>query len=271
MRRLAIRFSRGSLSFLSAWLWPLGRWWCSGIADLDTPDRRRRGYIIVLPGIESRSCIEFQLARGLNDGGIGAAIDVHDWTTGFWPLFLYHLRSEKLHRKAAREIAAKIGSYQTEYPGRPVSLIGYSGGAGVALWTLEALPPERKVAVTILLAAAVSPTFDLAPAASRSECGIRNYYSTLDIAFLGAGLLLLGTIDGRHRIAAGAVGFRVDNNQPQVDLKQFPYHWKMLQCGNFGGHFGYANRLFAAEYLGPELKEAQTAREVAASFPRSSH
>ena len=254
------RFFRGCLSALSVWLLPFGRWFDAGVKELSDPTRLRNGYTIVLPGIEGKSFLNVSIAQGLRDAGVQTGIEIVDWTTGIFPLFLYHLRGLKRNKAIATSIAKKIVDYQDRYPRRPVHLIGHSGGGAMALFTLEALPRERHVTSVILLAPAVSPRFDLRPALAKTEIGIWNFYSPLDAFFLGIATLLFGNVDGRHCVAAGACGFyypRTDEDvgEPHVaPLHQQVFRAKMLRQFNFGGHFGCTNRVFVAESIAPLIR-----------------
>ncbi len=107
-----------------------------------------------------------------------------DWTTGHWPMFAYPQMALERNRQVARDIAAQIVAYQDQYPGRPVSLVGHSGGAAMAVLILESLPEDRHVTQAILLAAAISPDHDLTQALARTEQGITSFYSWGDVPHL---------------------------------------------------------------------------------------
>src|SRR5260221_4327757 len=138
--------TRGCLSILGVLLHPLGRF-CGGLLnDLRTPERLEKGLVLVLPGIEGQSLLNHGIARGLADGGVISAIEIFDWTTGVILLFLYHLRGSRRHKAQAEKIARRVVEYQRNYPGRPVHLVGHSGGGAMAGLALEHLPAEVKVA-----------------------------------------------------------------------------------------------------------------------------
>jgi pimeloyl-ACP methyl ester carboxylesterase len=249
---------RGLTSLAAMGAAPLGRFACLPLAHLATPQRRERGLVLVLPGIEGESTVNHGVARGLADGGVDHAIEVFDWTTRWPGLFLLHLRGSGRHRAEARRIAAAISAYQDEHPDRPVHLVGHSGGAALAVLALELLPPERSIRAAVLLAAAVSPRYDLRAALARTQRGIWSFHSPLDMGFLGAATLLLGTIDGRHVVAAGAAGFRLPDERDDTaralyaeKLHQQPYRLEMARAWNLGGHMGATNRAFAAARLAP--------------------
>jgi len=234
---------------------------CGYFRDLNTFEYLEHGYTFVLPGIEGESLFNSNIAQGLSNGGVDTAIEVHDWTTGTWLLFPVHLRDLERNRREAAELAGKIVEYQDRYPGLPVHLVGHSGGGGMALLTLEALPEGRQVTTVILLAPAVAPDYDLRPALAKTERGIWNFYSTLDAAYLIAGTTIAGTIDGKHSSSAGAIGFDkpadLSNDDAQayeVKLHQVPYDWKMAASGNFGSHTGPTWIQFSRDYLAPIIR-----------------
>jgi pimeloyl-ACP methyl ester carboxylesterase len=177
-------------------------------------------------------------------------------------LFGYHLRAWRRNQRAAQAIARKIMDYQAAYPGRPVYLIGHSGGGAMALLATALLPPENRITGIILLAPAISPRFDLLPALGRTERGIWHFSSPLDCFFLGVGTVLLGTLDGRHTIAAGACGFglppTLTERQQDLYASQLhcrPYRLSMTSGFNLGGHFGCTNRVFVSEWIAPIIAE----------------
>jgi pimeloyl-ACP methyl ester carboxylesterase len=245
---------------------------CSYFSNQVTPSRLQNGYTIILPGVEGLSFANSNLAQGLKNSGYDGAIEIDNWTTGSFLLLPIHLRDINRNRREAWRIAQKIVSYQNRYPGRPVHLIGHSGGGGIALMTLEALPSGRQVTTATLLHAAVSPGYNLTDALAGTELGIWNYYSPLDLFVLGAGTSLAGTVDGHHTPAAGLVGFRepidsaaafpfMSRTVEHDKLHQVQYHWSMLASGNLGGHLGSTWLGFSKNHLAPVLAEADRHRD----------
>src|SRR5262249_28474499 len=159
---------------------------------------------------------------------------------------LYHLRSWRRNQRIAQQLAERIVDYQRQYPKRPVWLIGHSGGGGVALLTAAALPDGHRLTGLILLAAAVSPRFDLSAALAKVERGIWSFYSWIDCVLVGVGTTLAGTLDGWHTPSAGMVGFwqkrNNDNRGTQNGIGpvfvQTAYHPRMIRNFHLGGHFG---------------------------------
>lgn len=263
------RLLHGLGSALSCLTMPLGNWFGLEVDDLSTEVRRQVGLVLILPGIEGRSSLNMNLARGLDDAGLPAAIEIEDWTTGRRWLSLYHLRSAHWHRQAAMRLAARIADFQDTYPGRPIFLIGHSGGSGVSAEALQSLPAERSVTGVIFLASALSASYDLTPVLQRIDTRLWSFGSWLDWLQLGLGTTLVGTFDGKHLPSGGMLGFwRMRSNRSQQSsarprgpvcdrvaerYEERPFCWAMFRSGNLGGHWGCVNRLFVADYLAPLL------------------
>jgi pimeloyl-ACP methyl ester carboxylesterase len=222
----------------------------------DTPERRQAGLVLVLPGIDGLSWCTRGIVRGLAEAGISYALEIHDWTFGIlWAL--RNLRDSRRQQAHVRILVHKIGSYQAQHPGRPVFMIGHSAGAAMTILTLEKLPPEIRIEAGILLAPALSLSFDVSAALTHTTRGVWNFHAWGDIAFLGALTTIFGTVDGRHGLAAGLVGFRESRDavHPGPRLYQVPYRFSMLKQHNLAGHFGCVNHRFVREWVAPLLRE----------------
>ena len=178
---------------------------------------------------------------------------------------LFHLRAGRRNRRQADEIAALIVAYQQAYPGRPVYLVGHSGGGALATWVLEALPAGRTITGAVLLGPALSPTYPLGAALAKLDTALWNFWSPLDLFVLGAGTLLFGTVDGRYTFSAGFCGFVEPKGAGPEErglyrsrLQQSCYRPRMAVRFHLGGHFGWANRVFVAEVVAPLLKPARS-------------
>ena len=235
-------------------------WWCREFDDWLTAERADAGYTIILPGINGTSRFSIGIARGLVDAGYPGALEVRDWTTGHFGLFVYHLMAIERNRELAGKIAEQIVAYQDQYPGRKVNLVGHSGGAAMAVLVLESLPADRRIDHAVLLAGAISPEHDLTDALGKTESGITNFHSWGDVPHLVVGTLALGTLDRQHTISAGAEGFRPPPNLSEEGrrlyaerLQQVPYNLDMLKSNNAGGHFGPTERKFVANWVAPVL------------------
>ena len=260
LRHHARRTWRGTVSAAAGLALPLGGWWLGKAGRLDHPARLSNGLAVVLPGIEGRGALSWSICRGLKDAGFPGAVLLWDWTSGLWPLLLFHLRAQQRNRHKSVALARSILAYQHDHPGKPVYLIGHSGGAAVAAWALEALPEGCAVTGAVMLGAALSPAFPLGPALQKVQGHLWNFWSPLDLPLLGAGTLIFGTADGKHSVSAGLCGFTVpDGATAEVKelyrkrLRQCPYDLRMVRQFNLGGHFGCVNRVFIAEAVAPLL------------------
>jgi pimeloyl-ACP methyl ester carboxylesterase len=244
----AVRLGLGSVARLG--LAPLGRRAARFHRGLDTTERQARGMILILPGIEGCSSVNDSIARGLREAGCEAAIRIEDWRR-FRPWNPLHLATLQHNRRQAVRIATMIRAYCRQYPGRPVHIIGHSAGAGMALFVLESLPEDCGVDSVLLLAAAVSRHYPLTSAVARIRGSLWNFFSPLDLPTVGLGTTVFGTMDRRHTVSAGALGF-VDRSH-NSRLQQVCFRPAMLKQWNFGGHFGWTNALFVRDRLAPLL------------------
>jgi pimeloyl-ACP methyl ester carboxylesterase len=263
------KWARGGLSSLGC-LVPWGGRLCGALLNrFRTPERYEQGLVLVLPGIESESFLNHSVVWGLADGGWQGATELEDWTTSCTLLFLYHLRGGRRNALQAQRIADRIVAYQDQYPGRPVHLIGHSGGGALTILILEALPAGRQVTSAILLAAAIAPNYPLQTALSKTERGVWNFWSPLDWFFLGAGTLVFGTLDGQLRCSAGMIGFQEPTDLSEAEqlayreqLHQERYSPQMARTFNLGGHFGCTNRAFVETWVAPLLTQHSDAEIV---------
>jgi len=235
---------------------------CAGPAQpYVTEARLARGLVIVLPGIEGRSVFNEEICRGLNVGGVDGAIELYDWTSGLPLGFVVNLWSSQRNHQEAAKIAERIARYQFNHPGRPVILVGQSGGSAIATWTCESMRWGRKVDGVIMLAAALSPGYRLTTALDSTSRGIVNFYSSRDVLLLWAGTKVYGTMDGRHSTSAGNVGFSVPPGKLRPveydKLYQVPWRSEMAQTGHVGMHLTSGTASFVARYVAPLVQAKQ--------------
>jgi len=234
-----------------------------GLADLRTQDRLERGLVLVLPGIEGRSLANYNIARGLDDGGVHCGIEIVDWGTAVPGGMLINLTDYSRNQTVADAIRDRIVEYQRAHPGRPIHVIGHSGGAGIALMAVERLPKDRPVSTLICIAGAISPRHDLRKALQRVSGGMYNFYSKMDVGLLGAGTSAFGTIDRDYGAAAGAVGFETvvdaypEERALREKLHQVGWSAGLIVEGHDGGHFGWTHRGIVAKHLAPAVLKHQ--------------
>ncbi|MFV0442221.1 MAG: alpha/beta fold hydrolase [Planctomycetaceae bacterium] len=231
------------------------------LEEAGRPERLPHGHVIVLPGIEGYSRWNRSIVRGLQSAGLPHAMEIHDWTFGRWQS-LRSLRSRRRHDEQSQRIADKIMATHDQYPDAPVWLIGHSGGGAMCILALERLLASQRIAGAILLAPALSPHYPLATALDRTRYGIWNFSSWADAFFLIFGTLVMGTIDGRHSISAGACGFREGGKSRPGDadsrpqLTEVPWRREMLADRHLAGHFGPVHNRFVERWIAPIIQQA---------------
>jgi pimeloyl-ACP methyl ester carboxylesterase len=224
---------------------------CQGRRLLLNEQKLDQGLVIVLPGIDGLAPYNVNACKALCEDRFDMAVELYDWTLPFG--LLLNQCAVLRNRLAANELASRIVRYRKEYPNRPVFLIGHSGGTAIAVWAAEALPDGERIDRIVLLASSLSPGYDLSKAMGHTRLGIVSFYSDRDGALLGAGTVLLGTMDGQHTEAAGKVGFRPlrHGEESYGGLTQIAWEPGMAAAGHDGGHFGYTARGFMKSRVRP--------------------
>lgn len=218
---------------------------CNSNGPYVTPERKDKGLVIILPGIEGESELNRNIRRGLLSAGLGSAMPIHHWgrpVPGFG--MLLNQMDVIGNRIAGSNVAKRVVKYQEEYPGRPVHLIGHSGGGGIAVFAAEAMPEDRKVDGVVLLSASISSAYDLTKALKRTRKGIVNFHSEADVGLLVIGTILAGNVDGTHGPAAGAIGF--DKPGPSAGAGKREAYDKLHEFRVTSGMMGTADAHSAA-------------------------
>lgn len=258
---------------------------CGGGSDQPyvTPQRLDKGLVIVLPGIYGRLWISENICRGLIQGGVEQAVEIYDWTYQGKYFPLYNLGAVDRNHRVARQIAQHVRDYRQAHPGRPVTLVGYSGGGSLAVWTAEATP-EGGLDGIVLLSAPLVPQYNLTEALERSPKGIVSFYSDRDVFFMALGTSLFGTMDKHHVASAGKLGFvppeacsptsqavaqapaatqpattapaTAPTTQPAQYKRLYQISWQpeMAKLGYDGTHLTIGERAFVAQYVAPLVR-----------------
>ncbi len=222
-----------------------------------TEERMDKGLVIVLSGIEGRGLLNEAICKGLDEGGVNCAIRLVDWTTPF--TLVFNLANEAGNRQKAEGIARRIVEYRYDYPGRPVVLVGQSGGAAMAAWTAEVLPAGKDVDGIVMLVPSLSPEYMLDWALKKSKGGIVSFYSEHDWMLLST--TLSGTMDGQFTASAGRTGFVLPKASDPVTyekLNQIPWDESVAWSGYTGGHFTSGAHVFVAEFVAPFVLDFAT-------------
>lgn len=173
-----------------------------------SPQRKDNGLVIILPGIEGRSGFNANIRRGIVDSGLDYAVTIYSWGRPV-PLVgpLMNQMDVLGNRLAGNRLADYIEEYQNAHPGKPVWIIGHSGGGGIAIFAAEGLEAGHQVDGLILLSASISKDYPLGPALQKVRGPIVNFYNPDDGALLGLGTTITSNVDGRRGPSAGLKGF----------------------------------------------------------------
>ncbi|MFH0963442.1 MAG: alpha/beta hydrolase [Planctomycetota bacterium] len=233
-----------------------------------TMERYEKGLVLILPGIEGWSVFNWLVAEGLAKGGVPYALEIHDWTTGFSLLFLWHLVARRRSRREAERVAVRIREYLREHPGRPVWVVGQSGGGGIAVFALEALRDEENVEGAVLLAPALGQEYDLTESLERTTRGIHHYYSHFDVFFQGLGTGIFGTMDRAYGSSAGRRGFKRPANLTSEGEELYASRLFQVDCtrsmrrtGHVGLHLTSSHPGFIEQVVAPVILAARGEEE----------
>lgn len=229
---------------------------CAAPDKYTGPDPPRQ-WLVLVPGVEGGAWQLAAVKAGLRDGGYDGRMEVFEW--GVRPFgSLINLMDLPANKRRAEKIAARIRAIKSQAPGCEVTLIGYSGGGGLAALAAERLDDASKIDRLILIAAALSPHHNLDAAMSHCNRGIINYYSPRDVAILGVGTSLFGTIDRTYTDSAGFVGFQDAQRHllERPDLVQIKWQESWAKLAHNGGHVGWLMAPWTREVLAPQLKPA---------------
>jgi len=234
----------------------------TGNSKFLTDERLANGLVIILPGIEGESPLNRNIRRGMVSAGVYRGMPIYSWGR---PIPLAGMLLNQVdfigNRLAGIGIAKMVTDYQDSHPGRPVYLVGHSGGGGVAVFAAEAMPEDRQLDGLILLSASISRPYKLTKALSRCRNGIVNFYNKQDAALLGLGTTVVGNVDGGHGPSAGLIGF-ARPGEKDSDEKRFAYA-KLYQVevtsamAGFGDpHASTTRASFVAVHVAPWVRAA---------------
>lgn len=232
---------------------------CGFGSDFNTPDRQENGLVIILPGVEGISGLNRDIRDGLVAAGVDQAIQIRSW--GLIPL----LKQMDFigNRLAGAIIAKEIVAYQDEHPGRPVYVLGHSGGGGIAVFVAEGMPEGRQVDGLILLSASISSAHNLTKALKHCKHGIVNFYNKSDSALLGLFAILFGNVCGTHGPAAGLIGFdkpgeKAAEEKKLAYTKLFPVELtEDITLGGSSAHLSTTRPDFVSIYVAPWVLSRQ--------------
>jgi len=193
------------------------------------------GLVVVLPGIQGVDGHSYSIKNGLKAAGVRQAIVIQPWGKPVPGLGMLLNQIDPLGvRIDAMAIADKIMRYQIEHPGKPIHVIGHSGGGALTMFIAESLADRLyngadPIDGIVMLSPSISTIYDYTKAARACKNGILNCYNPDDAALLGVGTTVMGNLDGWRGPAAGMLGFDSPNETLDSQEKKDVYANKLFQ------------------------------------------
>jgi adenosylcobinamide-GDP ribazoletransferase len=174
-------------------------------------------------------------------------VEVVAWSHGTGRA-LSDLHGRCRHRARADELACRVQVERAACPQARICLVGHSTGASIVLLAAAQLPAGY-VDRIVLLAPALSSTYDLCPALRASREGIDSFHSHRDALCLS--LSVAGTADGHFFCpVAGWCGFKADCS----DCETAALYTKLRQYANcHRGHLACVPCAFVRDHVVPLL------------------
>jgi pimeloyl-ACP methyl ester carboxylesterase len=194
--------------------------------------------VFVANGVGGSTVVSDNLLELNSEKRLGMRIQMVPWCRHN-SLFM-DLTDQEAQLNAAARIACSVSAIRQDCPSARIFFVGHSAGARVVLAAAELLPP-KSVDRIIVLAPAVSCTYDLTTALKTSRYGIDNFFSSED-SVLDSENRHYRNADGPKTHAAGRAGFHlVSCDKHDIDLYRNlrQYRWTAEFSGN-GGHYAWA-------------------------------
>jgi pimeloyl-ACP methyl ester carboxylesterase len=212
---------------------------CADPAALRMNAPETHGKVYYLDGVGCYGFGRDSVPAGLRMAGFRGDVEYWSWSATKTPLDQF---GGGLVRVQAGDLAKMIAMFRKAYPGRPVSVIGLSGGTGVAVYACEQLPDGIYVDEVVLIASSLSERYDLTKALRHIHGSITLFQTNGDIA-LGMARVV-GTIDGAPlATSAGLVGFHppdrlgpADRELYRTKVHNVPYSASFAGLGFTGSH-----------------------------------
>ena len=218
-----------------------------------------RGTIFLVSGINDTFFVRRGWPKGLAAAGLAHDVRMFAWQQGWWAVLTFaDLWRTGHHKKSADRLAADIRAVRKADPDGPVHLLGHSAGTAIIVYALERLSPDERVTSAAMISSGLSPDYDLSAAIARCSAGMLAVTSPLDLFALGMGTTVLGTVDRKHRPAAGVAGFRPPTD-PDAAAKFTHLRWSPddIKHGWVGGHLSTTDAKFANRTLAAWVRYAE--------------
>jgi pimeloyl-ACP methyl ester carboxylesterase len=222
---------------------------------LDRQEATRGKVLLLLGAVNTRHHLS-GLAQMIREAHPGLEVVLRPW--GVPLLSVHNLRAYERNREVAGKMAGELADYRRAHPDAIIDVLGYSGGGGVAVFLVEALPPNVQIDRLILVAPAISRAYPLKQQVfPHVREFIVNYASDRDVQ-VGWGTATFGTIDRVFEVSAGYTGFELEHPR----LVQVRWDKAMKRQGHHGNHRSYRAPPWQRKYLLPALDPGVTAEEL---------
>lgn len=218
----------------------------------------RPGVVFVVGGIGGLDPLNLWVPLVLPHAGVPHELRNFHWTHGKCRL-LRDLQDVRNLEQKGCELAEEIRAVKAADPQRPVYLLAHSAGTAVCLAAAEQLPPGT-IERIVLLAAAVSPDYDLRPALRATRLEVVAFSSSWDLFFLDWGTSQFGTADRFYGPSAGLRGFCrpaiLDKEGQQLYDRLVQIQWKPGQLLQFCGglHHSSCMPIYLSQSVAPWLR-----------------
>ena len=218
-----------------------------------------REVLFLVDGVGRFQAAALMVRRALRETGSDIGTILYDWQTPIFGEVLSDLMWYRRNRLMGVKLGRKLLTFRRQHPETRIHVLAYSGGAGIAIFGLEALRGRSLIDTLILACPAISAQYNLAPALRTVQ---RCYALTShrDSVILGWGTRIFGTTDRRYESAGGRVGFRIPPDAPEDDadvygrMRQIRWTPDLRKLGHPGGHTGWAGVKLLHKHLMPLLR-----------------
>lgn len=213
-----------------------------------------REVLIVVGGVGGFQLAPLLARRALRERNEQIGTIAYKWQFGIPGDVLTDLVWSRRNRVMSARLARYIANLRRKYRQTRIHILAFSGGAGIATFACERLAGRGLIETLILIAPALSPTYNLGPALRAVQrCYV--LVSHLDRWILGLGTRIFGTMDRQRSPSAGYCGFEMPQDLPSQDADAYDrcrvIDWTpaMLRDGNHGGHVGWVSTSFLRAHL----------------------
>jgi hypothetical protein len=215
--------------------------------------------VFVLDGVGGFQFAPLLVRRALQREATAPGTIVVKWQFGvpgeIWTDLMWHRRNRVMAARLARGLLA----FRREHSETMIHLLAFSGGAGIAVFALEALRGRHLIETLALMCPALSPQYNLGPALRTVQRGYA-LVSRRDTGILGLGTRIFGTTDRKFCAAAGSAGFRIppdasgEDVQAYAKLREIRWSRSLKESGHHGGHTGWVSARLLQYHLLPILR-----------------